>query len=118
MFSKAPRTRNQRSYRATLNGRSRKRPKIKLDPIIELELRYQEETAHHPQEKMAVEIARGMAEAFSTAGMDAAWIYATAKTGSLPTEENIKFMPKEHLQEWLEAVEEYNRLARSQTTTK
>ena len=46
-------------------------------------------------------------------GVDPALIYATIKTQRLVTEENFKFLSREDLQEWVDAIEEYEALAQN-----
>ena len=53
-----------------------------------------------------------IAMAMAAAGIDPALIYASAKTGLIVTEDNQDQMPEEALEEWEEAIREYQELTK------
>jgi hypothetical protein len=53
------------------------------------------------------EIHNEMCDAMLMAGIDPAKVYATRKTGLLPTTDNLKNLPPGGLEEWQDAVREY-----------
>lgn len=54
-------------------------------------------------------VIKDIAKAMRKAGIDGAYIYAYTKTGLLVTQENIHLMEPEELEEFDEAVKEYER---------
>lgn len=52
-----------------------------------------------------------ISEMMAAAGLDPAFIYAARKTGRIVTEYNMQFLSPADLEEWNQAVEEYERLA-------
>ena len=55
------------------------------------------------------EVDQRMIEVMVKAGMDPAKIYAFAKTGLLPTEDNLSLIPDVDLREWEDAIDEYEK---------
>ncbi len=56
----------------------------------------------------AIEMVKPILASAIKVGVDPALIYATIKKQRLVTEENIKLLSREDLQEWVDAIEEYN----------
>jgi hypothetical protein len=61
----------------------------------------------------AIEMVKPILASAIKIGVDPALIYATIKTQRLVTEENIKLLSREDLQEWTGAIEEYEQLAQN-----
>ena len=61
----------------------------------------------------AIEMVKPILASAIKIGVDPALIYATIKTQRLVTEENIRLLSREDLQEWTGAIEEYEQLAQN-----
>lgn len=62
-----------------------------------------------PMDPAALETA--MVEAMEQAGIDPAKIYAFRRTGRIVTEDNVRVLSQQDLDEWQAAIEEYERRA-------
>ena len=62
------------------------------------------------------EVWRSLLQTAGNSGMDPAIVYAMNKTGRIVTETNLAFLTDSDLQEWNDAVDEYNRKVESGET--
>jgi hypothetical protein len=62
------------------------------------------------------EVWKSLLQAAGDSGIDPAVVYAMNKTGRIVTETNLKFLTDSELQEWNDAVDEYNRKLESGET--
>jgi ribose 5-phosphate isomerase len=59
---------------------------------------------------------RALVQAAEESGMDPALVYAMNKTGRIVTEQNLRFVTDADLQEWNDAVDEYQQMIGSGDT--
>lgn len=69
-----------------------------------------DENADTPQPMALDEIEREVLEFMAAVNLDPAFIYAYKVTGRLVTEDNLHLLTEEEIQEWGDAVAEYQRL--------
>ena len=62
------------------------------------------------------EVWKSLLQAAGDSGIDPAVVYAMNKTGRIVTETSLKFLTDSDLQEWSDAVDEYNRKLESGET--
>jgi hypothetical protein len=62
------------------------------------------------------EIWKSLLQAAGDSGIDPALVYAMNKTGRIVTQQNMRFLTDADLQEWNDAVDEYNRMIASGNT--
>lgn len=62
------------------------------------------------------EVWKSLLQAAGDSGIDPAIVYAMNKTGRIVTETNLEFLTDSDLQEWNDAVDEYNRKVESGET--